>query len=74
ENPYAEKFASAIASIEAEKRRQEASGYAWMSAIMGYGEAAESESRFGRVARGAKWFVIWFSMALPCLLVWHVAF
>lgn len=74
ENPYAEKFASAMASIDAKKREKEASGYAWMAAAMSYGEAAEGPSRFGKVARGAKWFVLWFAMALPCLLVIHVAF
>jgi len=74
ENPYAEKFAVAMASIEAEKRQQEASGYAWMAAIMNYGEAAESESRFGKTSRAAKWFVIWFAMIVPCLLMIRVAF
>jgi len=71
---YAETFAGAMESIRAERLRQEASGYAWMSAAMGYGEAAEGPSRFGKIARGSKWFVIWFAMVLPCLLVIHVAF
>jgi hypothetical protein len=74
ENPFAEKYARAMASIETEKRNREASGYAWMAAAMSYGEAAQGPSRFGKVARGAKWFVLWFSMLLPSLLVIHVAF
>lgn len=74
ENPHAETYAAAMASIEAEKRRREASGYAWMAAAMGYGEAAEGPSRFGKIARGSKWFVLWFAMLLPSLLVIHVAF
>lgn len=68
ESPYAEKYRAAMASIEAEKRRREASGYAWMASAMSYGEAAESESRFGKIARGAKWFVIWTAMIVPNLL------
>ncbi|MDJ0857660.1 MAG: hypothetical protein QNI90_00775 [Dinoroseobacter sp.] len=74
ENPYAEKFATAMASIEEKKRAKEASGYAWMAAIMSYGEAAESESRFGKFARASKWFVIWFAMIVAPLLFWRVAF
>lgn len=74
ENPYAEKYANAVASIEAERLSKEASGYAWMAAAMSYGEAAEGTSRFGKIARASKWFVLWFAMALPCLLVIHVAF
>ncbi|ABV94479.1 hypothetical protein Dshi_2746 [Dinoroseobacter shibae DFL 12 = DSM 16493] len=68
ENPYAEKYAAARASIEAEKRSKEASGYAWMSAAMNYGAAAEGPGRFGKISSGAKWFCIWFAMIVPNLL------
>ncbi|WP_425091855.1 hypothetical protein [Tropicimonas sp. S265A] len=74
ENPYAEKYATALASIDAKRRQQEASGYAWMAAITGYGEAAEGPSRFGKLSRGAKWFVLWFAMVLPSLLLIRVVF
>ncbi|WP_424971331.1 hypothetical protein [Dinoroseobacter sp. S76] len=74
DNPYAEKHAAALASIEAEKRRKEASGYAWMAAAAGYGEAAQGGGKFGKVATASKWFVLWFAMIVPNLLLIRVIF
>lgn len=74
EDPYAEKHARAMASIRAKARKSEAAGYAVMAGAMSYGEAAQGASRFGRTARGAKWFVLWFAMALPSLLLIRVVF
>jgi hypothetical protein len=71
---FAEKYAAARASIEADKRRKERAGYVWMAAAMSYGEAAEGPSRFGKVARASKWFMLWFAMIVPNLLLIRVAF
>lgn len=74
ENPFAAKTQAALASIEAEKRSKEASGYAWMAAAMSYGDVAEGDGRVGKFTRASKWFVLWFAMLLPSLLIIRVAF
>lgn len=74
ENPFAERHAAALASIEAQARSREASSYAWMAAAMSYGEAAEGPGRFGKIASGAKWFVIWTAMIVPNLLFMRILF
>jgi hypothetical protein len=62
----------AVASIEAQKRRREARGYALMSAVDGYGTGANGRGTFGKISHAAKLFCIGFAFLVPSLLVWHV--
>lgn len=73
ESPFAAKTQAALASIEAEKRNREAAGFAWMAAAMSYGDVAGGDSRTGKFVRASKWFVLWFAMLLPSLLLIRVA-
>ncbi|MFK7744176.1 MAG: hypothetical protein AB8B47_03910 [Roseobacter sp.] len=63
---------AALMAIEAEKKHREASGYAIMSAVMGYGEGAMGNGTFGKVSHTAKLFCIGFAMLVPSLLIWRV--
>ena len=67
-----EKTRLALAEIETEKRKAEASGYAVIGGAMAYGEAALSDGIFGKVSSAMKWFVIWSAMVIPVLLFWTV--
>jgi len=65
-------YEQSIASLNAEKRKREAGGYALMAAAIGYGEGSLGSSRFGKISHGAKLFCIGFAMLVPSLLVWRV--
>jgi len=65
-------YSDAMAALKAERRDTERSGYAVMSAAMGYGEAATGQGAFGKVSHAAQLFCIAFFCAAPCFLVWYV--
>jgi len=67
-NPFAERTAEAMASLQAEARKREAQGYAMIGGAMNYGEAAHGTGVFGKVSHGAKLFCIAFAFLAPNLL------
>ena len=65
-------YDAAMMSLKAAKRDQERSGYAVMSAAMGYGNGAMGDGLFAKISHGAQLFCIAFACAAPPLLVWVV--
>ena len=65
-------YERSVKSLNAEKNKTEASGYAVMSAALGYGEGALGTGTFGKVSHYAKLFCIGFAFLVPSLLVWRV--
>jgi hypothetical protein len=63
---------AALRSIQLEKRRGEAQGYAVLAGAMGYGEGALGSGRFGKLTHAAKLFLIAFAFLTPSLLIWQV--
>lgn len=62
----------ALASIQTEKSKREAGGYAVMAAFLGYGEGALGKGAFGKISHAAKLFCIAFAFLAPSLLIWRV--
>jgi len=65
-------YEESLASLKAQQRKRKASGYAVMSAAIGYGEGSLGDSTLGKVTHAAKLFCILFAMLVPSLLVWRV--
>lgn len=65
-------YERSVKSIKSEQTKREASGYAVMSAAIGYGEGSLGEGKFGKVSHYAKLFCIGFAFLVPSLLVWQV--
>ncbi len=65
-------FQAAVSRIKAEKRLQEANGYAVMSAAFGYGKGALGDGKLAKFSHGAKLFCIGFAFLVPSLLMWRV--
>jgi len=65
-------YEDAVASINADKNRKSAQGYAMMASISGYGEGAMGTGTFGKITHGCKLFLIAFALLVPSLLVWRV--
>jgi hypothetical protein len=68
----AEVYAAAVKSIEQEKLRKSAQGYAVIGGLMAYGKGANGTGVFGKVSHFAKLFVILFAFLAPSLLIWQV--
>lgn len=62
----------AMASIERERVRREAAGYAAMSAVMSFAPATEDGSRLARLVHASKLFLIAFVCLAPNYLVWRL--
>ncbi|WP_300037080.1 hypothetical protein [uncultured Roseobacter sp.] len=62
----------AMASVQAQRIRREARGYAVMGSALNYGEGAMGGGAFGKISHGAKLFCILFAMLVPSLLIWRV--
>lgn len=65
-------YEQALNSINANKTRRSASGYAVMAAAIGYGEGSMGSGKFGKISHAAKLFCIGFAFLVPSLLVWRV--
>jgi hypothetical protein len=65
-------YAEAMKSVQSEKRRQEAQGYAVLAGALGYGEGALGKGKFGKITHAAKLFLIAFAFLTPSLLIWQV--
>lgn len=65
-------YEEAMKSLKSEKARKEASGYAVMAGVVGFGEGARGDGMFGKLTHAAKLFLIAFAFLTPSLLVWHV--
>lgn len=70
----AEKTKAALASIETERRKTAAAGYAVIGGAMAYGDGSLGDGVFGKISSASKWFVLWFAMIVPVYLFWSVAF
>ncbi|MEO0657527.1 MAG: hypothetical protein AAFY74_08715 [Pseudomonadota bacterium] len=66
------KYEAAMRSIAQKDLKQEARGYAVMSAFQGYGESALGDGPFARVSHAAKLFCIAFAGLAPCYLIWSL--
>ncbi|MFK7871272.1 MAG: hypothetical protein AB8B58_18790 [Roseobacter sp.] len=62
----------AIASIEADKTRQTAQGYAVIASLMSGSDGDDGPSAFTKVSSACKLFLIGFAFLVPSLLVWRV--
>lgn len=62
----------AIASIEADRTRQTAQGYAVIASLMSGSDSDDGPSAFTKVSSACKLFLIGFAFLVPSLLVWRV--
>lgn len=65
-------YEKAMKSLNSEKVRKEASGYAVMASALGFGERAHGGGGLGKMTHAAKLFLIAFAFITPSLLVWKI--
>lgn len=63
------KYRTALASIQAERRKSEAMGYAVMGAVSSYGDAVKEGGKLAKAVHFAKVICILFAGVAPCLLM-----
>ena len=65
-------YETALKDLKQSQVRQAANGHAVMAAVLGYGEGALGDGKFGKISHFAKLFCIGFAFLVPSLLVWQV--